>query len=406
MYDLVEGGFCRYSTDEKWLIPHFEKMTYDNALLCELYTKASLTCKKENYLQIAKECADFMLEFMQESNLFYSASDADSKEGEGFYYTYSYDEAVALLSNYGYELEEISTILKTLHVSPKGNFEERNIIRFEELKKPHWYDKVIVLLRKKRQERHYPFIDKKVQTSWNAMMIKALFSLGKIDTKYIKIGKQHLDALLKTMYLDNELYHSTLIHKEPKVKAFLEDYAFMGTALITAYEATLDEIYLIWAQRFANKALEEFYDKGRWFFSKGEFTTEAEISDNTYPSTIGVMIDLLLSLGSLTEEKYTHFAFKTLEYNSYNLSRKPIHAPYMLNQMLRYLKGDRIVKSNATNLQKFSTEIANVKYPYILKHASTNDDFLICGDTSCFANIHNIQKLDETINNSIFLKEV
>ncbi len=407
MYDLVEGGFCRYSTDEKWLVPHFEKMTYDNALLCELYTKAYLACevpagyKEENYLHVAKKTADFMLSSMQENNLFYSASDADSDEGEGSYFTYAKEEVCSALEKHGYEKNEIASIIKHLHVSDHGNFEERNIIRYEESVKSEWYENVINILSSLREQREYPFIDKKVQTSWNAMMIKALFTLSNIDLRYKEIAITHMDALLKTMFIDGELYHSTLIHKAPKVKAFLEDYAYIGVALIAAYEVSCDELYLIHAQRFANKALEEFYDKGRWFFSKGEFTTQAQISDNTYPSTVSVMIDLLLSLGSLVEEKYRTFAFKTLEYNSYDLGRKPIFAPYMLDQMLRYLKEDRVIKSNSKNLQMSSIDIAHINYPYILKKATMDEDFLVCGTNSCFANTKESTKLQELILNSL-----
>jgi uncharacterized protein YyaL (SSP411 family) len=402
LYDLVEGGFCRYSTDEKWLVPHFEKMTYDNALLCELYTKTYLKCKENNYLHVAKQTADFMLKSMQENNLFYSASDADSDEGEGHYFTYTKDEVLLALQKHGYESNEISTILKLLHVSDKGNFDGRNIIRYEESVQSEWFANVMNILNSIRASRKYPFIDKKVQTSWNAMMIKALFVLSKVDRKYNNIAKEHLNMLLKTMFIDGELYHSTLIHKTPKIKAFLEDYAYIGVALITAYEATSDELYLIHAQRFANKALEEFYDNGRWFFSKGEFTTQAEISDNTYPSTVSVMIDLLLSLGSLVEEKYRTFAFKTLEYNSYELGRKPIYTPYMLSQMLRYLKGDRIIKSNNNNLHNNAADIAHIRYPFILKQINTEDDFLVCGTNSCFANTKDVTKLEEIIIKSIF----
>ena len=401
MYDLVEGGFCRYSTDEKWLVPHFEKMTYDNALLCELYTKAYLTCKEDNYLHVAKQTADFMLKSMQEDNLFYSASDADSDEGEGHYFTYTKEEVTSALKEHGYESNEIALIIKLLHVSDQGNFEGRNIIRYEERVQTDWFANVMNILSSIRATRKYPFIDKKVQTSWNAMMIKALFTLSYVDVRYNDIAKEHLDTLLKTMFMDGQLYHSTLIHKVPKVKAFLEDYAFMGVALIAAYEATSDELYLINAQKFANKALEEFYDKGRWFFSTGEFTTQAEISDNTYPSTVSVMIDLLLSLGSLGEEKYRTFAFKTLEYNSYDLGRKPIYTPYMLSQMLRYLKGDRIIKANSKNLQINSRDIASISYPFILKQTNTEDDFLVCGQNSCFANTKDITQIDQLVKNSI-----
>ncbi|WP_345991565.1 thioredoxin domain-containing protein [Sulfurimonas sp. HSL-1716] len=401
MYDLVDGGFCRYSTDERWLVPHFEKMTYDNALLCGLYAKACLAYENEDYLHIAKQSADFMMRFMQEDDLFYSASDADSDEGEGAYFTYLKEEIETALAAEGYENGEITAILKFLHVSKRGNFEGRNIIRYEESVKPDWYDNVIRILGSLREKREYPFIDKKVQTSWNAMMTKALFMLGQIENSYTDAAKRSLDALLNTMYKEGELYHSALIHKEPKVKAFLEDYAFMGTALIAAYEQTGDESYLITAQRFANRALEEFYDNGRWFFSKGEFTTQAETTDNTYPSAISVMVDLLLSLGTLIEEKYTRFAFKTLEYNSYDLGRKPIYSPYMLDQTLRYLKGDRIIKSKMNNLHSNSKIIAQIRYPYILKQPSSNDDFLVCGTSSCFANTDKTDKINEIVDDSV-----
>ncbi|MBU0631274.1 thioredoxin domain-containing protein [bacterium] len=401
LYDLVDGGFCRYSTDEKWLVPHFEKMTYDNALLCELYTKAYLTCKDEKYLHVAKKTADFMLNFMQEDDLFYSASDADSQDGEGTYFTFTKEEVETALIINAYEDDEIAQILRLLHVSENGNFEGRNIIRFEESTKPQWCENVMHILRSIREKREYPFIDKKVQTSWNAMIIKALFTLGQIDSRYTAMAKKSLDSLLKSMFINGTLYHSVLIHKTPKVKAFLEDYAFMGVALISAYEQTGDELYLITAQRFANNALEEFYDNGRWFFSKGEFTTQAEISDNTYPSTVSVMIDLLLSLGALIEEKYRTFAFKTLEYNSYDLGRKPIYAPYMLDMTLRYLKGERIIKSELGNLNAHAQIIAHVSYPYVLKQPSSNSDFLVCGTNSCFANTEDANQIEEIINNSI-----
>lgn len=401
MYDLVEGGFCRYSTDEQWLVPHFEKMTYDNALLCELYTKASLTCKDKNYLHVAKKTADFMLASMQEDNLFYSASDADSKEGEGHYFTYTKEEITNALEENGFETNHIASILKALHVSDGGNFEGRNIIRYEEEVQSPWLEDVLAILKDQRARREYPFIDKKVQTSWNAMMSKALFSLSRLEPHYKAIAIEHIDALLATMFYDGELYHATLIHKPPKVKAFLEDYAYLGVALVAAYEASSDELYLITAQKLANKALEEFYDKGRWFFSKGEFTTQAEISDNTYPSAVSVMVDLLLCLGALGEEKYSTFAFKTLEYNSYELGRKPIYSPSMLNTMLRYLKGDRIIKSNSENLQKSSSEIAHIDYPYILKQTTMDTDFLICQTHSCFANTKESSKLESLIRNSL-----
>ena len=180
--------------------------------------------------------------------------------------------------------------------------------------------------------------DKKIQTSWSAMMIKALFNLGQIDVQYTQKAKDALDVLLESLYIDSQLYHTTFVGEKPDIKAFLEDYAFLSSALIQAFTCTKDEMYLIQAQRFTNSALEYFYKNGNWNFSDGDFTTKVDIYDNTYTSAVSVMVDVMLSIGvELKDEKYTHFAFKTMEYNSYELGRKPVHSPYMLSQMLRYL---------------------------------------------------------------------
>ena len=399
MYDLVDGGFCRYSVDDEWLVPHFEKMLYDNALLCEVYTKAYLAYDDESYLHTAKEIADFWYNFMSEDDLFYSASDADSEGFEGTYFTYTYDEVYKVLQENEYE--NIEAMMEEMSVTREGNFEGKNIIRFKNGVKPEYFSDVKIHLQKIRQNRTYPFIDKKVQVSWSSMMIKSLFTLGAVDAKYTQRAIKNLDALLKTMYIDTKLYHTTLIHKTPKIEAFLEDYAFLSAALINAFKFTQDEFYLIQAQRFVNKALEEFYDNGEWSFSNGEFSTKAETSDNTYTSSISVMVDVLLSLGSLLEdEKYSHFAFKTLEYNSYDLGRRPIFSPSMLTQMFRHLKGDRVIKSDISNLTNNTLALSQLRYPFIqLKH-SEDDGFMICGDKSCFANTNDVNKINELIENS------
>ncbi|MEA1955498.1 MAG: thioredoxin domain-containing protein [Campylobacterota bacterium] len=392
MYDLVDGGFCRYSVDDKYLVPHFEKMLYDNALLCETYTQSYLTYKDEKHLKIAKEIADFWYNFMSEDDLFYSASDADSEGEEGTYFVYSYDEVKKVLIDAGYK--DIDSMLEEMSVTKDGNFEGKNIIRFDG-EVPSYFEDVKILLQNIRKDREYPFCDKKVQTSWSAMMIKSLFALGAVDAKYKQRAIKSLEALLKTMHIDNNLYHTTLIHKQPKIKAFLEDYAFLASALIEGYKQTQNEIYLINAQRYANKALEDFYNKGQWLFSHGEFETKAEITDNTYTSSVAVIVDVLLSLSILLDdEKYSHFAYKTLEYNSYDLGRKPIHSPNMLRQILRHLKEDKVIKSNLQNLEINALKLVSLKYPFTQLKASEDKGFMICGKDSCFAQSDDVDALD------------
>lgn len=399
LYDLVDGGFCRYSTDDKWLVPHFEKMLYDNALLCEVYTKAYLNFKDESYLKIAKECADFWLNFMSEDSLFYSASDADTQGEEGLYFTYTYEEVYETLAKNDYT--NIENIMQELSVTHHGNFDGKNIISFENAKEPEYFADIKRLLQELRKDREYPFCDKKIQTSWSAMMIKALFTLGQIDSKYTDQAKKSLKALLDTLYLDSKLYHTTLIHKEPKVEAFLEDYAFLSQALLSAYKHTQDEHYLIDAQRFANSALEQFYKNGEWSFSNGEFVTTAEVYDNTYTSSVSVMVDVLITLSTLLEdEKYTHFAFKTMEYNSYELGRKPIYFPYLLTQSFRYLKGDRVIKMDTDFKVKNYKELLQIEYPFIEYKNSDNKGYMICTNKNCFSHSEEIKDINTLIKNS------
>ncbi|MBL0707622.1 MAG: thioredoxin domain-containing protein [Sulfurimonas sp.] len=399
IYDLVDGGFCRYSVDSKWRVPHFEKMLYDNALLCELYAKAYLAYGDETYLSIAKEIADFWYSFMSEDDLFYSASDADSEGEEGTYFIYSYEEVYEALKQNNYE--NIEHILKKMDISKDGNFEGKNIIHFKDGDTPKEFQNIKTILQKLRTSREYPFIDKKIQTSWSAMMIKALFVLGNIDAKYKKRAIKSIDVLVKTIYIDEKLYHTTLIDKKPKIEAFLEDYAFLAQALIEAYDATAEELYLIQAQRFTNIALERFFYKGSWNFSDGEFQTKADIADNTYTSCVSIMVGVLNSLAILLEdEKYTHFAFLTLEYNSHELGKRPVVYPAMLKEMLRYLKGDRIIKSNVLNLNNNSYELSRLKYPFLHKKVTKDIDYLVCSKNSCFDKTDKITKIDDIIRNS------
>lgn len=396
LYDHVDGGFCRYSTDEAWLIPHFEKMTYDNALLCGLYAQAGMVYHEERYLRIAKESADFMLRFMMEDDLFYSASDADSEGEEGKYFIYTYDEIIGVLEKLSIpNPHEAAHLIGATH---KGNFEGHCIIRLSNNEQPEWFGAFCRELSVLRQCRTYPFIDRKVITAWNAMMIESLFILGKSDRIYTDQAIRSLDTLLTTMDFDGILKHSTLIHKTPKIDAFLEDYAYICRALIEAYQCTFDERYLIDAQRFANKALELFYENGKWYFSRGDFATIAELDDNTYPSALGVMVNVLHSLGMLIDPKYAHFAFKSLEYVSLKLMKTPIYYPTLTGEVIRHLKNQRLIKNNSAHLR----EISHLHYPFtLLKNDETLCEFTVCGENSCFAATKEITKLDDLIQSTL-----
>ena len=161
----------------------------------------------------------------------------------------------------------------------------------------------------------------KPQLAHSSMMASTMLKLSKVDKTYKQKAIQNLNDLNFTK------------------KEFLDGYAFFIEALLNGYDITKDETYLVKAQKLTNEALCEFYKKGAWYFSNNEFSTQAQVDDTTHTSALSTMIGNLLSISFLLEdEKYAHFAFKTLEYNSYELGRKTIYYPSMLLQMIRYLK--------------------------------------------------------------------
>ncbi|PHR55440.1 MAG: thioredoxin domain-containing protein [Arcobacter sp.] len=401
MYDLVQNGFCRYSTESTWLVPHFAKMSYDNALFIELFTLSYKATKNEKYLNIAKDTANFMIKFMSKNNLFYSASDADSDGVEGKYFVYDYEETLLFFQEHGFNEDDALEILSHLRITASGNFEGSSIVRFEQESRPEHYEKAIRLLDKIRQERDYPFIDKKIITSWNAMMIKSLFLLSNYDESFKKIAIEHMDAILEKLYKDKHLYHTSMIGLQAKTRAFLEDYAYMATSLIQAYQCSLDKTYLSLAQEMVDKALADFFQEGKWFFSRGEFITDADIFDSSYAGCVGVIVDALLSLGILVDQKYRDLAFMSLEYHSADLVKRPLRYPYLFNQAIRYIKEDRVIKGSEDFLQKVNSSFENLDYPFVQRYLSSENQAILCGTQSCYTNLDIKSNLEEELQKTL-----
>ncbi len=391
MYDIVDGGFCRYSTDNLWLVPHFEKMTYDNALLLGIYTKAFKEFKIDRYKKIALETAEFLLDKMNQDLLFFSSVDADSNGIEGDYYIYDYNEVKE-----AFERESIDkSLLFELSITRNGNFDGKSIARYIDLsiRDKDEAKRAIKVLKDIRAKREYPFIDKKIITSWNAMVVISLFELSYIDKKYKDIALKSLNKLKSKMFKDNRLFHSTLYEKEPKIEAFLEDYAYYIKALITAYNYTFDEIFLIEATNLTNEAIKLFYKNGRWQIGNLEFKNFIDDFDSSYPSPLSIMVENLLTIRSLSESIYEKFANFTLQVQSYNLMRQPISRPKLSDVAIRYLKDDKIVKANIKNLEKIRN--MDTKYPYIQYKLINNSSIEICNNSKCFATLNSLDNIKE-----------
>ncbi len=392
MWDLVDHGWCRYSTDEKWLVPHFEKMTYDNGLLAQVYLRASTLFNNKKYYQNAIQALDFLIDKMSQDNLFYTASDADTDGVEGKYFIYDYTEVKEVFTKAN--LEEIEFLLRYLHISEEPNFEAGCIVRIEGiLDAPKDLQKALVLLKEMRLSRTYPFVDTKIITAQNAMVIKALFLAAAKDKKYLKQAEKSLETLVGKMFIDGELYHSGLVDKVAKVKAFLEDYAYLADAYMTAYTTTLDPVYLIKAQELANRALERFYENGKWYFSKGEFVSVDDASDSSYPAASAMITHVMISLGALVDEKYRQFAYKAIEFNSMQTMQYPSFNGAFTKACMRFIKEDMVIKGKSELLEPNLLALQNLDFPYILPKEENVEGLQLCSAQSCFASFSNFEEL-------------
>jgi len=392
IYDQIEGGFFRYSTDEMWQIPHFEKMLYTNAELLYDYALAYEITDKKLYKQVVKELVAFLNKRFRSNGLFFSALDADSlnpktdKKEEGYYYTYTYTEAKEALKGAG--LENYREILNYFGVTKEGNFKSRNHLFIDEpnLKIKNLKEAKEALL-KLRAKRAYPFMDKKILTSWNALLIKALFKASIIDKSYKDLALNSLDTLLNSLYLDKELYHQILPAKSPKVKANFEDYSLLISALISAYESSFNNRYLLLADTLTKEAIKRFYINKRWYLAIKPFMVEASLYDNAYSGALPVMIDNLLKLSLLKENlEYYSLAKDEIRKGANLISKYPDNFPQATLDAIAYKRGFIVLKSDVDKLIKLRGDIKRVTtYPFILYKATKDKLYLACLIDSCFA---------------------
>ncbi|NPA74296.1 MAG: thioredoxin domain-containing protein, partial [Epsilonproteobacteria bacterium] len=400
IYDQIEGGFFRYSTDEKWMIPHYEKMLYTNAELLSDYIKAYKITKKPLYKRVVKELVDFISKRFEKDGVFYSASDADSfdvksgKKEEGAYFVYSYKEALRALEKEG--IKESKSVLKYLGITKKGNFEGKNNPYIcDECEKPKELKKAKEALLKIREKREYPFVDKKILTSWNALYIKALFEASFIDGSYAKSAKNSLDRLLELIYRDERLYHQVLLGKKAKVPAELEDYSFLIDALIEAYQNSFDTKYLNLADKLTKEAKDIFYKDGVWYESLQPFRVKATLESSSYVSSLGVMADDFLKLAVLTDElEYQKSAKEILTGDLALVSKYPSNFPKAVEEYLAFKNGYIVIKAKTPLIEDIKKEVTKkLSYPFVLYKATHDKDIIACKVDSCFAYANSIDDI-------------
>ncbi len=313
IFDHIGFGFSRYSTDKKWLVPHFEKMLYDNALLLLAYTEGYELTGELMYKEVAEKIISYVLRaLLSPQGGFYCGEDADSEGVEGKFYVWTVDEVKAVL---GEERGEL--FCHSYDITTDGNFEGKNIPNLihneEELssEQKKMLEESRKLLFEHREKRIHPHKDDKILTYWNGLIIAALSYAGRIfkSEEYISAARTGANFILNTMVDEGGRLYSRFRDGEVEHKGYLEDYANISYGLIELYEATLEEDYLRSAERLTSSMLELFWDfeHGGLFLYGSDaeqlILRPKEIYDGALPSGNSVAAYNLLRLGSILERQ-------------------------------------------------------------------------------------------------------
>ena len=313
IYDHTGGGFFRYSTDEFWKVPHFEKMLYDNAQLVSLFSKAYTIYKDPVFKKVVKETIEFLeREMKNPDGGYYAAIDADSEGEEGAFYVWQESELRAILGA-DYDLFASYYTIKQEAVWEKGNFvlhklmTDKDFVIANDLtqnalasKKDEWKKKLL----SQRNKRERPNVDDKIITSWNALLINGFVDAYKAfgNDDYLKKAQTTYDFILKKTYNNDELIHS---YKEgsKRTEGFLEDYAFLADASLHLYEAALNTEYLNLASKLTSTIQSRFSDEASGMYRYNEkdqlISKIIKTDDGVLPSPNAIMAKNLFSLGHI-----------------------------------------------------------------------------------------------------------
>lgn len=435
IFDHIGGGFSRYSVDERWHVPHFEKMLYDNAQLISLYSKAFAFKKNQWYKEVVYKTLNFIKEELTANNgAFYSALDADSKDKsdnkkEGAYYVWEKDDLQKLLQEDFYIFEAY------YNINSFGKWEENNYVLIRsksdkeiaeafklkpsklEEKKKHWTK----ILKKERDKRPKPELDDKSLTSWNALMLNGYVDAYKAfgEPKFLENALKNAAFLqehqLKTDY---RLWHSFKNGKS-SINAYLEDYALCTEAFLNLYEATFEEKWLEIAKQLILVCLEDFQDKksGMFYFTscrdEALITRNYELNDNVIPASNSVMAKNLFKLSCITgNREYYDLSKKMLRIVQPQIETHPQSYANWLDLMLNFTESFNeiaIMGKNALSIKKqlqqeflpncvFAGSTRPSEISILKNRFSDNKDLIyICSGGKCDLPLNSVEKVIEKL---------
>ena len=332
IYDQLGGGFHRYAVDSIWLVPHFEKMLYDNAQLIRVYLHAFQVTGNQFYKHIAVETLEYVRrEMLDASGGFYSTQDADSEGVEGKFFVWTPGEIVEILGE-----EDGREFCEYFDVTAAGNFEGENILNLNAGKLPTGrvpssFEASCRKLFEEREKRIKPFRDEKVLTAWNGLMLAAFADAAGVfgSDEYLEIARRNAAFIARELHQDGRLLRSWKDGKA-KLNGYIEDYANVADGLIKLFQVSGELEYLIEARRLADLMVTEFWDEesGGFFFTSNDHeelvVRNKDFYDNATPSGNSVAADVLLKLAKLTgDEKYERFAITVLRLAASQIRRHP-----------------------------------------------------------------------------------
>jgi uncharacterized protein YyaL (SSP411 family) len=291
IYDHVEGGIARYTVDENWIVPHFEKMLYDNVQFILLLSKYCKLNSDEYYKKKLEQTVEFVKKsFLNKDGFLGSAYDADSEGEEGKYYVFNYEE-----------IKKIKNIEDYFNISPEGNWEKKIIL----IEKKIPTNEILKQLQAIRSKKKKPFFDDKTQLDLNCLWISSLVAANQIlpEKGYLKLAEDFFKKIEKK-YINDKIYHSY-----SKDIVFLEDYAFLINALNDLTDKTMNYKYKDLAKKIMFEAIGKFYIEDKSIFQKNPkdnndvFLKPIDIGDNTIPNGNAIMLINLIRMGMIEEAK-------------------------------------------------------------------------------------------------------
>jgi len=420
IFDFVAGGIHRYATDRFWVVPHFEKMLYDQALISILYSKAYLISQKKIYLETSKEIVNYCLEYLKNpEGGFFCGEDADSEGVEGKFYQWEEEELKRIFST-----DEFAEFSQIFSISSEGNFREetkkefngKNILYINKsFANRYLNDETIrekinsMMLKLKfvRDKRIRPHRDEKILFDWNCLIVIALLYLARIteDEKYKIEAVTTIDFLEKNLIENNFRLSHAYFKGTKKNFGFLEDYAYLLWCYLELYLTFFDGIWLEKAFLVSDKIIEQFMDKEKGgFFHTPEFLKEIPVRqkiivDSVMPSGNSVLLYNFLRLFGLTDDlKYFNLAKMLIETFSNAIKEMPLAYNFFINSLSLYFdypgKIKLVLKRELikNEVYYFLRRLASLDWIIeIRKDESINSEILaeICSKNTCSMNFRN-----------------